>query len=294
MPLITFTGYPCSGKSTWAEKLIKGLEDKISQSKQENSPGHNYTIKYHTDDNLGISRDLYKESITEKQARANQISAVRRDLTRSTFVILDSLAYIKGFRYQLFCEAKGMVTPHCVIHVVSSKQDLKQRNAQVKDPGHKWDDELIDQLCMRYEEPIDSNRWDSPLFTVVSAEHDEVLPIDEIWDALVLKRPPPPNAATLVKPTSGNNFMQELERQTQEVITKILQHQQLNTIGGRVTIDPQQALYINMPPTAVSIAQLQRIRRTYIGLNRMRSVESTRITPMFSDYVNRNLNSDDD
>lgn len=293
MPLITFTGYPCSGKTTWSQKLISGLEERIETAKKDNSPGHNYNIKYFTDDNLGITRELYRESASEKQARANQMSAVRRDLSRSTFVVLDSLAYIKGFRYQLFCEAKGTVTPHCVIHVVSSKDDSKKRNSLITDESRKWDEEVIDQLCMRYEEPIDTNRWDSPLFTVVTSESDEILPLDEIWDSLVLKRPPPPNAATLVKPTSGNDFMQELEKQTQEVITKILQHQQLNSIGGKVIIDKEKSATINMPPNPVSIAQLQRIRRTYIGLNRMRSVESSRITPMFVDYVDRNLNNED-
>lgn len=157
----------------------------------------------------------------------------------------------------------------------------------------KWEDDLIDQLCMRYEEPVDTNRWDSPLFTVVSSDESETLPIDEIWDALVLKRPPPPNAATLVKPTSGNNFLQELEKQTQDVISKVLQHQVLQDVGGKVIIDANKKLFIEMPPNTVSIAQLQRIRRTYISLNRMRSVDIDRITPMFTDYVNRNLNNDD-
>lgn len=293
MPLITITGFPCSGKSKWAKKLIEALEEKIQQASQQAAPGHNYNIKYHTDDTLGISRASYRESVTEKQARGNQISAVRRDLSRSTFVILDSLAYIKGFRYQLFTEAKGVVTPHCVIHVVNSKEDLKKWNSKITDAEKKWEDDLIDQLCMRYEEPVDTNRWDSPLFTVVSSDESETLPIDEIWDALVLKRPPPPNAATLVKPTSGNNFLQELEKQTQDVISKVLQHQVLQDVGGKVIIDANKKLFIEMPPNTVSIAQLQRIRRTYISLNRMRSVDIDRITPMFTDYVNRNLNNDD-
>lgn len=133
MPLITITGFPCSGKSKWAKKLIEALEEKIQQASQQAAPGHNYNIKYHTDDTLGISRASYRESVTEKQARGNQISAVRRDLSRSTFVILDSLAYIKGFRYQLFTEAKGVVTPHCVIHVVNSKEDLKKWNSKITD-----------------------------------------------------------------------------------------------------------------------------------------------------------------
>lgn len=289
MPLITFTGYPCSGKTTWAKKLISALEERIEKAKETNAPGHNYNIVYHTDDNLGIARERYRESLTEKLDRGSQISAVRRDLSRTTFVILDSLSYIKGFRYQLFCEAKGVLTPHCVFHILNSKEELNKWNETAE---NQWPEGLIDQLCMRYEEPVDTNRWDSPLFTIASSDENEKLPVDEIWDALVLKRPPPPNAATLQKPTSGNNFLQELERQTQDVISKVLQHQQLNGIG-RVVIDNPQGIYIDLPPNPVSISQLQRIRRTYIGLNRMRSVQTDRIITLFSDYLNRNLNSDD-
>lgn len=288
MPLITFTGLPCSGKTTWAEKLIKGLEDKIQQAKDNNQPGHNYNIVHHSDDLLGIDRNRYRDSTTEKLDRGSQISAVRRDLSRTTFVILDSLCYIKGFRYQLFCEAKGMLTPHCVVHVINSQQQLQQWNQL----DGKWPNDLIEQLSMRYEEPVDSNRWDSPLFSLVTSLESETIPIDEIWDVLVLKKPPPPNNATLVKPTSGNNFMQELEAQTQLVITKVLNYQQLNGVNGRAVIDHDLQLYIDLPTTNVSISQLQRIRRTYIGLNRMRSVQPDRIQPMFVDYVNRHINSD--
>lgn len=214
------------------------------------------------------------------------MSAVKRDLSRSTFVILNSLSYIKGFRYQLFCEAKGVVTPHCVIHVVSSLDKCLERN---KESGNKWSPELIEQLQMRYEEPREDARWDSPLFTLVTDYENETLPVDEIWDALVLKRPPPPNAATLVKPTSSNDFLQQLDTLTQNVITKILQHQQLS-LGGQVVISKD--LLIDLPVNKVSIAQLQRIRRTFISLNRMRQIEPDRITPLFVDYVNSSFDNE--
>ncbi|KAK6199165.1 chromatin associated protein KTI12 [Scheffersomyces amazonensis] len=285
MPLITFSGFPSSGKSTWAKKLQVALEERILKAQQSDEVGKNYKVIYHSDETLGISHDAYKDSNLEKQARGNQLSAVKRDLSRTNFVILDSLAYIKGFRYQLFCEAKGVVTPHCVIHVLCSREKCLEWN-------NTWDEELINQLCMRYEEPNGDSRWDSPLFTIVSDDENEKLPIDEIWDALVLKRPPPPNAATLVKPTSGNNFLQELDKQTQQVLSKILQHQQLSSIGGRAIIDKDQNLYVDMPAVAVTTGQLQRMRRTYISLNRMRSVDISRITPLFVEYINRSLEND--
>lgn len=292
MPLITFTGLPSSGKSTWAKKLEVLLKEKIEKARELNEPGQNYSIIYHSDESLGISHETYKDSNLEKHARGNQMSAVKRDLSRSNFVILDSLAYIKGMRYQLFCEAKGVVTPHCVIHVMAPVEKCIEWNNH-NSKSNKWDDEVIKQLHMRYEEPNNDSRWDSPLFTVLSDYEKESLPIDEVWNALVLKRAPPPNAATIVKATSGNNFLQELDRQTQQVISKIVQHQQLTTIGGEVLIDKEHKIFVEMPLTSVSIAQLQRIRRSFISLNRMRSVDVERITVLFVDYLNRSLNNDD-
>lgn len=290
MPLITFCGLPCSGKTTWAQKLKAGLEQKIADAQAENGPGHNYSVIYHSDDTLGISHDTYKDSNKEKNARGTQMSAVKRDLSRSNIVILDTLAYIKGFRYQLFCEAKGVVTPHCVVQVMNPVGKCIEWNENHTAP---WESDVIKQLEMRFEEPNADSRWDSPLFTLVSDYDQEKLPLEEIWDALVLKRPPPPNAATLVKPTSGNNYLQELDKRTQEVIAKIIQHQQLSSVGGEVVVDPAQRLVIQMPASTVSIAQLQRIRRTFVSLNRMRNIDLERITAVFVDYMDRSLNSDD-
>ncbi|EGW34327.1 uncharacterized protein SPAPADRAFT_59742, partial [Spathaspora passalidarum NRRL Y-27907] len=261
------------------------LKTKIQSAKDKGEVGQNYDVIYHSDETLGISHEVYSDSTLEKNARGTQISAVKRDISRSNIVILDSMAYIKGFRYQLFCEAKATVTPHCVVHVIAPVEQCLEWNNNRED---KWDEELIKQLVMRYEEPNSDTRWDSPLFTIASDDPKETLPIDEIWDTLVLKRPPPPNAATLIKPTSGNSFLQELDKKTQEVITKILQHQQITT--GDVIIDKD--LVVQLPATSVSTAQLQRIRRSYISLNRMRSVETDRIIPLFVDYINRSLNND--
>lgn len=287
--MITFTGLPCSGKTRWAKKLVEQLEKRIEDAQETSAPGHNYKIIYHNDESLGISHLVYKESATEKHARGTQMSAVKRDLSRTTFVILDSLSYIKGFRYQLFCEAKGVVTPHCVVQIMNPLEKCLEWN-EAPENENPWSKEVIEQLSMRYEEPNADSRWDSPLFTLVSGYEGETLPIDQIWEALVLKRPPPPNAATLVRPTSGNNYLQELDKRTLEVIGKIVQHQQLTSAGGLVVIDPVQKLLVEIPGEPVSIAQLQRIRRTFVSLNRMRSIDVDRIPSMFVDYVNKSLN----
>ena len=67
------------------------------------------------DQTLGIDRGAYSTAKTEKDARAALSSVIKRELGKDRIVIADALNYIKGFRYQLFCEAKALQTPSCVV-----------------------------------------------------------------------------------------------------------------------------------------------------------------------------------
>lgn len=40
---------------------------------------------------------------------------MERHLSKETVVILDSLNYIKGYRYELYCIARALRTPNCVV-----------------------------------------------------------------------------------------------------------------------------------------------------------------------------------
>lgn len=68
-----------------------------------------------SDDELGISRHAYENAKDEKMARGGLSSAIKRTLDRDTIVVADAMNYIKGFRYQLYCEAKAVRTNSCVV-----------------------------------------------------------------------------------------------------------------------------------------------------------------------------------
>ncbi|CCH45558.1 hypothetical protein BN7_5140 [Wickerhamomyces ciferrii] len=285
MPLVIFSGLPSSGKSTRARDLKQQLESKIS-SLEQGQPGANLKVILHTDESLGITKEEYRESRTEKSLRGLQMSAVKRDISRSNIVILDSPAYIKGFRYQLHCEAKALSTSCCVIHVLASLETCLNWNSE-RSKDDQWDPELLKQLSMRYEEPDGNSRWDSPLIPI--AFDDVSIPFDDIWNTLVHQKAPQANAATMMKPATATNYLQELDKSTQFVINKVIEFEDLKT--SRIKID--EDLFLDLPPQGVSNAKLQRIRRTFVTLNRVRSLDVDRIVPLFVDYLDSNINRDD-
>jgi len=115
----------------------------------------------------------------------------------STLVILDSLNYIKGYRYELYCISKAAGERHGVVWIMGSDSDgectridmsspsdelAKKRNQERKElqmkhedeplektidlDGYFENDESMDALVLRFEPPDEKNRWENPLYKV--------------------------------------------------------------------------------------------------------------------------------
>lgn len=219
MPLIIMCGFPCSGKSKRAHELKNYLENRGK------------TVHLAGDDSNSLDRNgVYSASVNEKEARGLLKSAVERLISRDDIVILDSLNYIKGYRYELYCVAKAHKTTHCIVHCDTSKEICSGWN---KTREKRYNDELLDALIMRFEPPESRNRWDSPLFVI---QVDDDLPFDSIYDALVNRVPPPPNQATQPQPLSATNFLYELDKITQEIVTALINSQRTFVPGDHITV----------------------------------------------------------
>ncbi|KAL4966023.1 putative RNA polymerase II Elongator complex associated protein Kti12 [Aspergillus stella-maris] len=246
MPLIVLTGYPCSGLTHRATQLARLLEETQSQlfpsdsdadasstststpqdasstSKSKLKPSRYKIHVVSTHDNVNTPRTVYDVARTEKEARGIAYTRAKRLLGKDSFVILDGMNYIKGYRYQLWCEAKALGTSSCVVHVgtpidqcvANNEARIAKKNAssaESKDEPKTETDEasnntpssnetepktepgtepnpdpyppaLQQNLIFRYEEPSMHSRWDKPLFTVPWADAEP--PIAEIWTAL--------------------------------------------------------------------------------------------------------------
>ncbi|KAM9311831.1 protein KTI12 homolog [Gastrophryne carolinensis] len=204
MPLVVLCGFPCSGKSRRALELKAHLEQN----------GRKVTII--GDHMLDIDKNaVYAESRKEKDLRGALRAEVERNLNKENVVILDSLNYIKGYRYELFCLIKHAQTPHCLIYCVTAP-DISSAWNQDRHLNEQYTRDIFDALILRFEAPDSRNRWDSPLFTV---QKDDALPLEQICNAIFHRKAPPPNQSTQTQPLSSTNFLHELDKVTQEVVT---------------------------------------------------------------------------
>jgi len=156
MPLIVIAGKPCTGKTTFANLLVAALRERGS------------AVQLVNEETLQITKAAgYATSTSEKATRGAIKSRTDHHLTAETYVVVDSLNYIKGFRYELHCSARTFRTPQCVVWVACADTTADVWNeTRVKEGGDGYEAKIMDDLRMRFEAPNEANRWDSPLFRV--------------------------------------------------------------------------------------------------------------------------------
>jgi protein KTI12 len=161
MPCLIVTGNPCAGKSELARKLQEralqhSLIDKVVIINEESAcPDH-------------TKNQCYETSLTEKKTRAALKSAFDRAVGASgkkTLVILDSLNYIKGFRYELHCISKAVGERHGVLWVLNRLDVCQEWNSKLP-ADEAYQPSALVELAQRYEPPDERNRWDRPLYVV--------------------------------------------------------------------------------------------------------------------------------
>lgn len=274
MPLVVLCGIPCSGKTRRCRELVNYLEQHYPDQ----------TIHLVGDEEDNKSKH-YVSSREEKTQRASLKSRVERLLTRESLVILDSLNYIKGYRYELYCLSKHLLTPHCVVFCDTPLETAKEWNCG-GESLQSYSPELLDELGMRFEPPDSRNRWDYPLFVLYP---DDPLPSENICDALFHRKPPPPNQSTQSQPLSESSFLHELDRMTQEVVRVAMDAQRSNATGWCVTVSGSQEKLVL--PRHVTMAELRQLRKQFIAYSKQHPVDSScsNITTLFVQYINKTL-----
>lgn len=139
---------------------------------------------------------------------------------------------------------------------------------------------------MRFEEPVSTNRWDSPLFAVTP---DDSLNMEEIFSALYEKKPPAANQSTQNPPTQSTNYLFELDKITQDIVSQVTSARKFGSVGPVRIKNSIET--VNIPPE-VNASQLNRMRRQYLTFSKQHldtAGDLGKAASLFIQFLNSNL-----
>ncbi|KAG9315484.1 chromatin associated protein KTI12 [Chiua virens] len=271
MALITISGYPCAGKTRRATQIKDHLERRLADPSYT---GPSLTVTVISDDALNIPRSAYDDSRSEKPARAALFTALQRQLGHDRIVIVDSLNYIKGFRYQMYCVAREAKVRMCTVYVITPPDQCRAWN-QIRE-GASYAADTVDNLIQRYEEPSSMVRWDSPLFTIPWTDPD--VPADELWRTITQGYVKPPNTGTQAIAKAPTSALLVLESTTTALVAALVATQSAAALpGGTFVLDvptstgtarPSLTPRITLPPRTLTLSELQRLKRQFVAIHK--------------------------
>lgn len=271
MPLIIIVGGPCSGKTSASNKL----KEYIEKEKKKKC----YIINEETF--LLNKMEAHKDSTSEKIHRAKLKSETEKLLDDNCVVILDSLNYIKGYRYELYCLVRNFKTRHCIVYCKTEKEICQKLNTI----NSEYTDDLLLDLYSRMEEPIPTNRWDNPLHFVYFEENPDY---EGIFNCLFEgKRPRDPVSAKPEIPFDSG-FLHELDSICQEIVNEILQQQLGNAnIVESIRIKNNEEDNFVYLKKIFSALELKRLKAEFIKISKIHPPKNKQgMIKNFIEYIN--------
>jgi len=239
------------------------------------------TVQLVNEESLLIDKQkAYEASLTEKNTRASIKASVERFLTKDVTVICDSLNYIKGYRYELFCIARAAGTPMCVVLCDTPREVCAEWNSQ-RTEGQLTDN-LFNELAMRFETPNPRNKWDSLL---VVLHPEEPIPFDTLRNYLYEKSGPKPNMATQPQLVSDTNFVHQVEKVTQDIMAALLA--QPNLLPGDTLHVPHSTLLVSLRHVP-NMAEIRRLRKQFFKFVQLHPPPVQEIGNAFVEFFNTN------
>ena len=209
MPLLVICGKPGSGKTFRANEIVKFYKETHPSIEVVLINAEKFKVN---------KENMYKTFAKEKELRAFFRSNINKSLTKNNLVIVDSLNYIKGLRYEMFCLARTAKSTYCVLYCDNDLNSCIEQN-QNQEELYKFSEELLKDLFSRMEMPNSSNRWDSPLYTVWPHEENplEAIHASLFKDAKKMKDP----VSTQMEAKLEENYIYNVDKELNEMIKNI-------------------------------------------------------------------------
>lgn len=300
MSLFLMCGFPASGKTTIANKLSQLFQtdgrkvtiirdgDAAINHTNHQPPTTATACEAPSDSKDGAQTraDWYASAAAEKKSRAQLRTSVERALSDTRAIVLvDSLNYIKGFRYELFCLAKTAGVTYAVIHADSPASVCHARDGTRATRGDdSYGPSVLTALISRFEPPNPNTRWDSPLLPVdvAHAQYDER--IAEVYTRLRGGAPLVTSMATRQFCAPQVDVLGEIDRVTRAAEAALIQHVQGGAaVGDRLPVPGTSAvIHLQRKPR---ISELRDMRRAYLNFCRMHPPKASMPATMLDEYL---------
>ncbi|KRY37471.1 Uncharacterized protein T01_3882 [Trichinella spiralis] len=222
MSLVVITGYPCSGKTMLARVLKNALSA---------AEGNNKQVLHISDDDFpSFHRSIYEKPYEEGQLRSFLKSEVVKNLKADTIVIIDSLNYLKSFRYELYCAAKAAQVSYFLIRCGNNGWRSSFFN-MIRPQEMRYKLTTVHDLVNRYELPEDRNKWDQIQYTFCLMEELVSECVDKVCPLILQGKKLTSNRSTEAQPLASAQFLSELDLLTSAINTAIQERLSENPIG---------------------------------------------------------------
>lgn len=239
-------------------------------------------------------------------------SEIARRLQKDNVLIFDSLNLIKGYRYEIWCLARGASTRCCVVHVDTPVDTCRSWNASRSDDVYT--EETFEDLASRLERPDSKNRWEAPLYSVFPllgedntrrvcesiaqyTTHGSKGRGREVQEAQGMKlngMDLQPTIATSSQVLSSTNLLHDVDKELQAVVKEIMEAQTLagGSAAGIITFGPDMPILNATRP--LSVVELRRYKRMFLKLATNNTYERTltnasQVRPLFVTYVSQQV-----
>lgn len=301
MPLIILCGRPSSGKSTVAHYI------------QECCTSSGIACEVVTEATIQLDKnECYKNAYNEKMALGALRSEIERRLQKTKVLVFDSLNLIKGYRYEIWCLARGAGTRCCLVYVDNPVETCKEWNVKRSTGETSYHDDVFDDLASRMERPDSRRRWEAPLYNILPSMGKEIVmriceevahysnpnasfarktEVDD-YDTIA---PPKifdlkPTMATNKPELSQTNMLHDIDKEMQAVVKQIVQVQTDagGSAPGIIRFGVDMPILNAIRP--LSIAELRRYKRMFLKMvtnnTFQRNFErADQVRPLFIQYI---------
>lgn len=256
--LICLVGLPASGKTTFAKKLKKFIEQKQDDFK----------VKI-------IDPDKIRNTLTpdefdyqqEQLVRKYNLDEIRKSLEKGYVVISDDLNYYSSMRHDLKLITEELNLNFFIIYISTPLEMCLQWNEK---RGKILPDSVIKKIARKFDN-FDKYKWDYPIASINLAEvknFDDILTniINKITHDREILYGRDKERAKLQQ--SSDLYNERLDKITRTIVGELLQNSKFGPLKN----------------------QILKYRKLYVKMNLNKSLDESQISRTFKEYLEENLN----